>query len=190
MKNVIENLLKHVTGSERITARMLADMSGILPSHQTIPRVRKIIRKMIAEGTPVGSDATGFFMITEHDELEDVLEGLQMRCDALQERIVDITKAYTKVRDSLHLNMDLDIKDRCRYFVIYIAETSKIPYQAVWTMAYRKLQKRTGVDLVNLPLWYQGSVLNYVTTQGLIDQLYEVLSTLEGVLSTLEGVLI
>jgi hypothetical protein len=66
--------------------------------------------------------------------------------------------------------------------VVHIAETTNIPYQAVWTMAYRKLQKLTGLDLVNLPEWYKGSVLNFVVNRGLATNLYAVLYELEGVL--------
>ena len=182
MKQLIQEALLEVVGDDRITAWQLAVAAGINITHGTAPRVRKTIRDLIAEGTPIGSDHLGFYMITEREEYEDVLEGLQSRCDALQGRIADVTKAYNAMRDSRHTDTTIDIKDRCRYFVIYIAETAAIPYQAVWTMAYRKLQKLTGVDLVKLPDWYQGSVLNYVVNKGMANDLYSVLHGLEGVL--------
>jgi len=181
MKTSILRSLKNVTGNMRKTARELAIDAGIsaFSEKDSFPSVRKTVRKLIAEGAPIGSDGSGFYMITEHDELEDVLEMLQSRCDALQQRIVGITNAYTDMRDARHLDDFYPVKDRCRFFVIYIAETSKIPYQAVWTMAYRKLQKQIKIDLVNLPAWYRGSVINYVSIQGYLKELYDVFLQLE-----------
>jgi hypothetical protein len=180
LKLNIKIVLKSATGDSRWTATELAGFMEIKPSHQTVPAIRKIVRELIEEGSPIGSDSQGFFTITKRDQLEDVLEGLQSRCDAIQSRITAITKAYNGVMNSRHTDASLSLKDRCRYFVIYIAETAGLPYQAVWTMAYRKLQKITGVDLVNLPAWYQGSVLNYCVNQGITDELYSVLINLEG----------
>ena len=171
-----------ISSEDRITALELANFSGIRVTHDTAPKVRSYIRELIAEGNPIGSDTRGYYIITERDELEDVLESLQSRCDAIQERITNITNAYAGVRASRHLDLGLHVKDRCRYYVIHIAETTGIPYQAVWTMAYRKLQKLTGLDLVNLPEWYKGSVLNYVVNNGIDNELYAVLHGLEGVL--------
>jgi len=182
MKQDVQRVLLSVVGHERLTAKEIAFHAGITNTHDTAPAVRKHIRNLIADGSPIGSDGSGFYMITEREEYEDVLEGLQSRCDAIQKRIVDITGAYNAMRDSRHTDVNLDIKDRCRYFVIYIAETANIPYQAVWTMAYRKLQKLTKVDLCTLPDWYQGSILNYVVNKGMAKDLYSVLQELEGVL--------
>ncbi len=182
MKEKVQVTLSRVVSPNRVTAWELARGMGLYPSHSTAPNVRKAIRELIADGCPIGSDNSGYYTITEREEYEDVLEGLQSRCDAIQERIVDTTKAYNMMRDSRHTDITVDIKDRCRYFVIYIAETANIPYQAVWTMAYRKLQKLTGVNLVTLPKWYQGSVLNYVVNKNMAKDLYSVLEGLEGVL--------
>ena len=182
MKHEVKKVLAGVVGANRKTAVQLSFEVGFAPTHETAPMIRKVIRDLISEGTPIGSDHLGFYTITEREEYEDVLEGLQSRCDALQGRITDVTKAYNTMRDSRHLDTGLDVKDRCRFFVIYIAETAAIPYQAVWTMAYRKLQKLTGVDLVRLPEWYQGSILNYVVNKGMAKDLYSVLEGLEGVL--------
>lgn len=181
-KDIIKKKLAGVVGDNRLTALALTRIVGEKPVHETAPAVRRIIRDLIAEGTPIGSDNYGYYMITEREEFEDVLEGLQARCDAIQERIADITTAYTALRSSRHHDTNIDIKDRCRFYVIHIAESANIPYQAVWTMAYRKLQKLTGVNLVVLPDWYNGSVLNYVVNQGLVLSLYKVLYELEGVL--------
>ena len=182
MKEMIKYSLQNTLGERRMTAIDLANYSAHKISHQTAPAVRNVVRLLIEDGCPIGSDQRGYFWITEREQLEDTLEGLQSRCDAIQGRIVGITKAYNDARDNLHRNTDIPYKDRCRYFVIYIAETTNIPYQAVWSMAYRKLQKLTGIDLVNLPEWYQGSILNYVNNQGIANQLYAVLSGLEMVL--------
>jgi hypothetical protein len=181
MKEAILNEITDYPG-DRITALQLANYAGISVSHETAPRVRSFIRELIADGNPIGSDNRGYFIITERAELEDTLESLQSRCDAIQNRINNITAAYSAVRANRYKDTTLDIKDRCRYYVVHIAETTNIPYQAVWTMAYRKLQKITGVDLVNLPEWYKGSVLNFVVNRGLADELYTVLYVLEGAL--------
>jgi len=182
MRETVKVIINQMTGNRRLTAKQIATCCNFHISHDTVPNIRHIIRELITEGMPIGSDNHGYFLISDRDELEDTLEGLQSRCDAIQARIVGITNAYTTIVNSRHLNTDYCMKDRCRFYVIYIAETSSIPYQAVWTMAYRKLQKGTGVDLVNLPSWYQGSVLNYVENQGLTSDLYFELSKLEGVL--------
>jgi hypothetical protein len=182
MKANVQVTLANVVGVNRVTAREISRGIGRYETHESAPAVRKVIRELIAEGAPIGSDVNGYYMITEREEFEDVLESLQSRCDAIQSRIVDITGAYNAMRDSRHTDTTLDIKDRCRYFVIYIAETANIPYQAVWTMAYRKLQKLTKVDLVTLPSWYQGSILNYVVNKNMANDLYSVLEGLEGVL--------
>lgn len=181
MKETVLRSLVGVVGHKRITARDIAVMSGTTDSN-TYPSVRKVIRDLIADGTPIGSDHGGFYMITEREEYEDVLEGLQARCDGIQQRIRDITSAYIMLRGSRHVDNSIDIKDRIRFYVIFIAETATIPYQSVWTMAYRKLQKQTKVDLVNLPDWYSGSVLNYVVNKGMAQDLYDVLEGLELVL--------
>ena len=182
MKQAVKDIIELFINGMHITSKGIASYMNKRIGHDTVPAVRNIIRELINEGCPIGSDRHGYFLITNRDELEDTLEGLQSRCDAIQARIVGITNAYTTIVNSRHLNTDYCMKDRCRFYVIYIAETSSIPYQAVWTMAYRKLQKGTGVDLVNLPSWYQGSVLNYVENQGLTSDLYFELSKLEGVL--------
>lgn len=176
MKELIQSDVKR---NYRVTAYELAEIAGMNISHATVPNVRAIIRELIDDGVPIGSDNEGYFMITERAQLEDVLGNLQSRCDAIQKRIVGITKAYNGVMNNRHTDEGLSMKDRCRYYVIYIAETSGIPYQAIWTMAYRKLQKITGVDLVNLPAWYQGSVLNYCVNKELVAGLYTVLVDLE-----------
>ena len=178
-KKTIKNLLLKEFKDFQWTARLIANFLGMHNDYETKPQVRKLIRELISEGCPIGSNNTGYFWIKNRIQLEDCLEDLQSRCDALQKRIVDITYSYKMERASLHLDTHLFIKDRCRYFVIYIAEAAGIPYQAVWTMAYRKLQKLTGVDLVNLPAWYEGSVLNYCGNKNITWQLYAVLEHLE-----------
>lgn len=182
IKDEIKYAIQNTTGEDRITAGELAVHADHKVYHQTAPAIRAAVRRLIDEGIPIGSDQCGYFLITEHEQLEDTLEGLQSRCDALQGRITAITKAYHQVVNSRHKDKNLSYKDRCRFYVIYLAETACLPYQAVWAMAYRKLQKLTGIDLVNLPKWYQGSILNYVTNQGIENQLYAVLSGLERVL--------
>jgi hypothetical protein len=141
-----------------------------------------VIRELIDEGQPIGSCQAGYFRINTRGELEDYLESLQARCDGIQSRINDVTDAYMSEINSRHTNPGIPMKDRCRFYVVYIAETCKIPYQAVWTMAYRKLQKLTGLNLVNLPSWYRGSVLNFVSQNDLMNHLYQVLTDLEEVL--------
>jgi len=175
-------LEKYAIDGGRMTAKELAECAGTIPKHDTVPKVRAAIRGLIKKGMPIGSDSRGYFLITNQEEFENTLGSLQSRCDALQERIIDITKSYHAIRNNRHMDTDLLLKDRCRYYVIYLAETTCIPYQAVWSMAYRKLQRATGIDLVNLPEWYQGSTLNYISNIRLEDKLYAVLSELERVL--------
>ncbi len=179
MKEKVLRSLIGIVGEKRMTAcEINYEVKGRY-SGATHTTVRKAIRDLIADGTPIGSDQGGFYLITEREEYEDVLEGLQARCDAIQQRIADITTAYTMLRASRHADVTVDIKDRCRFYVNHIAETTNIPYQAVYVLAYRKLQKITKIDLVTLPDWYQGSVLNFVVNKGHGKTLYSVLEELE-----------
>jgi len=179
LKNKVAEIVETIIFDYPMTAKEIAEGLGVFSRHDTIPEVRKAIRQLIKDGCPIGSNGLGYYWIHSRPELEDALEGLQARCDAIQERITDITKSYNKEMNSRHLDTSLLVKDRCRFFVIYIAETARLPYQAVWSMAYRKLQKLTGVDLVNLPSWYQGSVLNYCVNRNITQSLYHSLERIE-----------
>jgi hypothetical protein len=179
----IRGILNNNQGHEfAITVKEIADELGVKLRHDTGSEIRILIRELIADGEPIGSGHDGYYRITCKEELDDYLESLQGRIDAIQDRIVDVSNAYTSEMDDRHLNTRIPIKDRCRYFAIFLAEKLNLPYQAVYTMAYRKLSKETGVDLVNLPKHYRGSVLNYISNRGMGAELYDVLAILESAL--------
>lgn len=98
-------------------------------------------------------------------------------------RMHKVTRAYEAERNARHTDISIPVKDRCRYYVVYLAESCGIPYQAVYAMAYRYLYKKHGIDTVKLPAHYRGSVLNFLDNKGLCGMLYNTLSDLEGVLA-------
>lgn len=168
--------------SNASTVKDLAAALGTHSSHDTVPHVRQLIRDLIKQGCPIASCQHGYFWISNRDELEDYREVLQGRIDAMANRLAHVTKAYEQERNARHRRADLPLKDRCRHYVIYLAETMTIPYQAVWSMAYRKFSKTTKIDTVNLPEHYTGSVLNYINNLGRCNDLYGVLKEIEEVL--------
>jgi hypothetical protein len=168
--------------AQAYSVKELAELFHVPLGHETGVNIRKAIRELIRGGCPIGSCTSGYFWINSRRDLDDYLENIQGRIDAMQERISDIVRGYEFARNTRHTDPNLSYKDRCRYFVIYLAETACIPYQAVWSIAYRKFSKVTKVDTVNLPSWYQGSVLNYINSQGMTPTLYGILQELETML--------
>jgi len=180
IKEEVKGIIEEGTYQCPIPSKDISECIDRIPTHDTVPTVRKVIRELIKDGCPIGSNREGYFLIRNREELESALESLQSRCDKIQERITNIINAYHKCMHSRHLNLNYHLKDRCRFYVIYLAESTGIPYRAIWTMAYRRLQKETGVDLVNLPAWYKGSVLNYCKNNNILHELYSVLYAMEG----------
>lgn len=178
MKSRIRELLLRQKGYQ-FTVKEIASQLKLPVTHDTAPNIRKAIRELIEGGCPIGANTCGYFWLENKAMLEDYLENLQSRCDAIQERIVNVTRAYEGVRNRRHLDMSLPQKDRCRHYVIYIAETASIPYQAVWRLAYTKVSRVTKTDLVNLPSWYKGSTLNYCANKGYLEYLFMALEDLE-----------
>lgn len=167
---------------QEINAKGIAKICGHNVTHDTAPGVRVAIRELIEDGVPVGANAKGYFLIKDKHILDDYLESLQSRCDAIQKRIANVTSAYNSVRNSRHLDKSYSLKDRCRMYVIYLAESAGIPYQAIWSLAYRRFEKTTGISTTNLPDWYNGSVLNFINNKGKALELYACLCKLEEII--------
>lgn len=182
-KRQLRDIFDSLRGVENaLPAKELVDHLDTMEMHDTCPMIRKLIRELIEDGEPIASCKEGYYRISTKVELDDYLESLQSRCDGIHERIVNVTNAYTSELNSRHLNARIPMKDRCRYYAIYLAETLHLPYQALYAMAYRKVSKITGLDLANLPSHYRGSVLNYISNNNSLGVLYDVLEELEEVL--------
>ena len=178
LKDSIKSALKSNLGII-LSVKDLAVICDHRLGHESGPGIRDAIRTLINEGCPIGARSTGYYWITTKTQLEEYTGSLQARCDAISKRIGAVVKAYKGERNSRHLNSDLSLRSRCMAYVVYLAEESGIPYQAVWALAYRKLTKLTGVDTCTLPSWYRGSILNYLINRGLGAALYECLDELE-----------
>lgn len=181
-QDIAEVLETSLGAADTYTVKELAMMLGIDMAHETGPKIRKAIRELVFDGYPIASCGNGYYRIRRRVELDEYVTDLQIRVDSIVSRMHAVTQAYQHERDSRHTDPNISVKDRCRYFVIYLAETCKVPYQAVYAMAYRRLGKIHGIDTVNLPAHYQGSVLNYLDNYGYCNQLFTILQDLEEVL--------
>ena len=85
--NVLSTL-KHAT--VRMTAQEIADRVGIIEMHSTCVRTRGMIRELIKDGYPIGSNAMGYRLMTTAKEVQVYLNSLLKRQIALSTRIQNV----------------------------------------------------------------------------------------------------
>ncbi|MHC4640091.1 MAG: hypothetical protein ACYS32_00500 [Planctomycetota bacterium] len=78
--------------STPITARRLADCADVdwYDASGTRPYTRKLIRELISEGNPIGSNNKGYFLLRSDRETQRYLNALLQRQAALSQRIADV----------------------------------------------------------------------------------------------------
>lgn len=78
-----------------ITAREIANRSGML-SDRTDILVRSAIADLIEDGQPIGSWAGGYYIIETEEELQDVLSGIRVRIQGMQERMQKVEENFRR----------------------------------------------------------------------------------------------
>lgn len=71
----------------RLTAGDLADQIGIPESADSCPNTRGIIRDLIDDGYPIGSNARGYKLLTSGKDVQAYLNNLLQRQMAISRRI-------------------------------------------------------------------------------------------------------
>ena len=87
-KSTVLSILKHAT--DRMTAQEIADRVGIIEMHATCVRTRGIIRELIEDGYPIGSNTMGYRLLTTPKEVQVYLNNLLQRQMALSTRIKNV----------------------------------------------------------------------------------------------------
>ncbi len=93
-KERISKMLHRET--EPVTALRLSRYAHLQESDKSAPKARKMIRELIAEGTPIGSSVRGYFLLKTEKEVQIYLNKLMSRSVALSSRIVDVYHAFNK----------------------------------------------------------------------------------------------
>ena len=93
-KEVVQALKGRGTVGKPVPVDLLASYLGIRESHSTFPKTRKLIRKAIAEGCPIGSCSDGYFITTNKRGFNLALKPLLSRQNALNERITNLRAAF------------------------------------------------------------------------------------------------
>jgi len=73
-----------------MTAQEIADRVGIIEMHSTCVRTRGMIRELIKDGYPIGSNAMGYRLMTTAKEVQVYLNSLLKRQIALSTRIQNV----------------------------------------------------------------------------------------------------
>jgi len=73
-----------------MTANELSRYAGFFEERGgTSPQTRRVIRVLVAEGTPIGSNRKGYFILETAEQVQVYLNGLLKRQTKLAERISD-----------------------------------------------------------------------------------------------------
>jgi hypothetical protein len=84
---------KSVTEKNPVTALVLSRYAGFWEAGSA-PQTRKIIRTLIAEGVPIGSNHKGYFILRTAEQVQVYLNALLKRQTKLAERISDTYHAF------------------------------------------------------------------------------------------------
>lgn len=99
MKSEILNYLKNNTlGSENAqTSFEIVQRLNIDDNGRTKEMFRKIIRDLIKEGYPIGSNNHGYYFINSLEELKRVVENLENRALKINDRKLEIIKNFNNI---------------------------------------------------------------------------------------------
>jgi len=89
-ERLLNELLRHRGYDERVSAKELSRITGINDS-----TVRDVIIELREEvGIPVANRGSGYFIVTDPDELEDIIEYYQQEIQTKRERLQTIVSNY------------------------------------------------------------------------------------------------
>lgn len=94
-KQVMADIYIQLAKGNRIKARDLAVMGGIVESNDTSPATRSIIKTLINDGHVIGSNRNGYKLMTSGKEVQRYLNSLLKRQMGISRRIQAVYESAT-----------------------------------------------------------------------------------------------
>jgi hypothetical protein len=95
MKDKIRRIIQKRKKDNPIHVRSICAKIGVDEgADYSCPKTRDLIRELIFDGNPIGSNSNGYFWITTYDELTEYIDSLQGRINGIEQRIKLIRNAW------------------------------------------------------------------------------------------------
>ena len=94
IETAVRVLLSHTGADSPVTSRELSEELGGMDTLDSTPNTRELIRYLVAvEGYPIAAGSTGYYMLSDEDELLEYLSSLQNRIQGIQQRQQNVIDA-------------------------------------------------------------------------------------------------